>query len=455
MSSNGSSTSAPSLELPVQHLIGRSRAGRKLAIALGSFLVILPVLLIFVPWQQNVPGVGRVTALNPLDRIQVIPAPVSGRLTKLNVREGSRVQKGDELAVMEDLDKDFAARLDLQEGFARDKVEFAHTVLESLDAQLLSLESSRTAALVGADADISQAIEKVSEAESKLEAEEKKLEFLQEDFGRQSRLLAQGQASVQKQQKAEADFGEQRAKVAAARAAVAQARSERDSKRASRDKINASEQAKIDEVTGKEQEAQQKLQDAKKALTEIQSDVARQATRVILAPRDGTILRAAGANSSDLISRGEPLMEIVPDTERLAVELWMRGVDAPLVQVGRQSRLQFEGWPAVQFAGWPSVAVGTFGGVVAQVDAQAASDGRVRVLVVPDPTEPAWPEEQYLRQGVRASGWIQLETVSSGYEVWRQLNAFPPSIRTGPPTMDGGSKAGGKAKDDGGDKGKK
>ncbi len=271
----------------------------------------------------------------------------------------------------------------------------------------------------------------MSEAENKLESEEKKLDFLREDLGRQTRLLGLGQASVQKQQKAEADYGEQNAKREAARAAVAQARSERDSKRASIDKVDAGEQAKIDEVKGKEQEAKQKLQDARKALTEAQSAQARQATRVIRSPRTGTVLRTAGANSADLISRGEPLMEIVPDTERLAVEMWMRGVDAPLVDVGRRARVQFEGWPAVQFAGWPSVAVGTFGGVVAQVDAQAALDGRVRVLVVPDPAEDPWPDRRFLRQGVRASGWVQLETVSSGYEIWRQLNAFPPSIRSG------------------------
>ncbi len=423
---------AEPLQLPVDHIVGRSRAGRKLSFALAILLVTLPIVLIAVPWQQNVPGAGRVTALDPLDRIQVIPAPVSGRLSKLNVREGTYVTEGQELAVMEDLDPEFSVRLDQQLGFARDKLESAHTNLETLDARLISLQSSLEASLRGARAEFNQAIEKVKGEEQKLEAEVKKLSFLEEDFGRQTRLLALGQASEQKQQKAEADYGEQKAKVEAARSAVEQARSQRDAKQASVDKVAASEQAKIDEVKGKEQEARQKLQDARKAVTEAESAQARQATRVILSPRNGTVLRAAGANSADLISRGEPLIEIVPDTSNLAVEVWLRGIDAPLVELGRKARLQFEGWPAVQFAGWPSVAVGTFGGVVTQVDAQAASDGRVRVLIVPDPDDKAWPEGRYLRQGVRASGWVQLETVSTGYELWRQLNAFPPSLQTGP-----------------------
>lgn len=448
-----------SLQMPVHHLVGRSRAARKLAWVLAAFLVLLPILLVFVPWQQNVPGTGRLTAYKPTDRIQVIPAPITGRLLKLNVQEGSRVNEGDELAVMEDLDPDFSLRLDQQLEFAREKVESAHQSLEALDAQLISLEESRVAGMIAARAAARSAEQKVREAEEKQTAAEKKLSFLTEDYGRQTRLFAKGQASEQSQQKAEAEYGAQLAEVERAKAAVAGARNERDSKEAAVDKVAADQQGKIDEVNNKVEEAKQKLQDSKKAETVAASAQARQATRLIRSPRSGTVLRAPGANSSDLISRGEPLMEIIPDTEDLAVEMWMRGIDAPLVEVGRKARMQFEGWPAVQFAGWPSVAVGTFGGIVSQVDAQAAADGRVRVLIVPDPKEDPWPDRQYLRQGVRANGWVQLNTVSSGYELWRQLNAFPPSVGTGPTKAsgkkskaskekqggDGGAKTGGKS----------
>ena len=103
-----------------------------------------------------------------------------------------------------------------------------------------------------------------------------------------------------------------------------------------------------------------------------------------------------------------------------------------LVEAGRHVRLQFEGWPAVQFVGWPSVAVGTFGGTVAFVDAQGDSQGRFRMVVVPDESSEPWPEARYLRQGVRANGWVLLDQVRMGYEIWRQLNGFPPSVREKP-----------------------
>ena len=39
-------------------------------------------------------------------------------------------------------------------------------------------------------------------------------------------------------------------------------------------------------------------------------------------------------------------------------------------------------------------------------------------LNVPDPEDEPWPDGRYLRQGVRANGWLLLETVSLGYELW-------------------------------------
>src|SRR5690606_5169097 len=109
-----------------------------------------------------------------------------------------------------------------------------------------------------------------------------------------------------------------------------------------------------------------------------------------------------------------------------AVELWVDGNDMPLIRPGEEVRLQFEGWPVVQFSGWPSLAIGTFGGRVAFVDATSGASGKFRVVVVEDSVEP-WPSEARLRQGVRVRGWILLSEVSLGFELWRQINGFPPT----------------------------
>jgi hypothetical protein len=140
-----------------------------------------------------------------------------------------------------------------------------------------------------------------------------------------------------------------------------------------------------------------------------------------------------------MVKEGDPLFTIVPDISEQAVELYVSGNDTPLVDVDDDVRLQFEGWPAIQFAGWPSVAVGTFGGRVAAIDATDNGTGKFRVLVKPG-SEDDWPADRYLRQGVRTNGWVMLNRVSLGYEIWRQLNGFPPVVSKSEP--------GNKAKDE-------
>jgi hypothetical protein len=194
------------------------------------------------------------------------------------------------------------------------------------------------------------------------------------------------------------------------------------------DEIASAQRAKIDSTKSLREDARAKVALAERKLNDATTKVVRQQTQVVLAPRTGYVLRVHAANSADLLAQGAPLIDLIPDTGQLAVELWVRGADAPLITPGRKVRLQFEGWPAVQVVGWPSAAVGTFGGVVQVVDALARPDGRMRVLVVPDPEDQAWPDRRYLRQGGRANGWVLLESVTVGFELWRQLNAFPPSL---------------------------
>jgi len=185
-------------------------------------------------------------------------------------------------------------------------------------------------------------------------------------------------------------------------------------------------------------------------LARLEVRLARQSNQLITASRAGTILRRRAGEATDLVKAGEQIAVLVPDTASRAVEMWIDGNDMPLVSVGREVRLQFEGWPAIQFSGWPAVAVGSFPGVITLVDITQEGSGKFRILVGPKPdsTESEqWPDTRYLRQGVRAHGWVLLERVTVGYELWRRFNDFPPSLRAKTPSeskkkerdQDGGS----------------
>ena len=170
------------------------------------------------------------------------------------------------------------------------------------------------------------------------------------------------------------------------------------------------------------------LSSAQGYLAELKVKIARQESQVVQAPFDGIVVRIIAPDGGTVVDTGDPLAFLVPDTKDRAVEVTVKGMDLPLISKGRKVRLQFEGWPAVQFTGWPSVAIGTFGGIVEFVDAIDDGKGNYRVLVFPDRKEPPWPSHQYLRQGVRAIGWILLDEVTLGWEIWRKLNSFPMTV---------------------------
>lgn len=180
-----------------------------------------------------------------------------------------------------------------------------------------------------------------------------------------------------------------------------------------------------------------KLASAEAAMSRQAVDVSRQSVQLVRAPRDGTILRVNAGDTATVVSAGQAVASFQPADATRAVEIYVDGRDVALVRPGQPVRLQFEGWPAVQFSGWPSVAVGTFPGVVQAVDPSAQPDGRFRVLVTePNDADIAqndhpWPDDGFVRFGAAAQGWVLLETVPLGYELWRQLNNFPPRY-TGP-----------------------
>jgi RND family efflux transporter MFP subunit len=186
--------------------------------------------------------------------------------------------------------------------------------------------------------------------------------------------------------------------------------------------------------------------DAAAALSRVDVSLSRQSVQVVRAPRDGVILRVDAGDTATVVDAGQRVATFVPAGVERAVELFVDGRDVALVRPGAAVRLQFEGWPAVQFSGWPSIAVGTFDAEVVAVDPSAQADGRFRVLVTePDVAGTPWPDERFVRFGARARGWILLETVPVGYELWRQLNNFPPNypVGGGPGSSGSGSGFGG------------
>ena len=118
------------------------------------------------------------------------------------------------------------------------------------------------------------------------------------------------------------------------------------------------------------------------------------------------------------------IVEIVPGHVQYAVEIFVRPVDLPLLDKGQKVRFMFDGFPAIVFSGWPEGSYGTFGGLISAIESSVSDNGKFRVLVAEDPLDRKWPPE--LKMGTGASGFALLKDVPVWYELWRNINGFPP-----------------------------
>lgn len=405
---------------------------RNLAMVLVIMLVVGIVLLVRLPWQQNVHGSGQVIAFSPLERRQTLEAPIKGRIERWYVQEGSKVKKGDLIALITDIDREYLGRLQQQrqtivnqQTINQSKVMAYELRQQDLEQVLRSTDDSNRAKIDATAA-------KLEALERELQGAEAGLVTSRLNLERETALQEKGLSAARTLELATLQYQKDLATVNKLKAGIQGARSDIRQAEAELRKQVSDARSKLQSNQATLEEARTSVEKNAAEILKIDTDIARQQSQEIRAPYDGTILMLNILADTVYVKEGDPLATLVPDTQERAVELYMNGNDIPLISAGREVRLQFEGWPALQFSGWPSVAVGTFGGEVALVDASDDGNGKFRIVVRPMPGE-QWPENQYLLQGARAKGWVLLDTVPLGFELWRQFNGFPPQLKDQPP----------------------
>jgi adhesin transport system membrane fusion protein len=419
------------------------------------FLLFLatPFLLIFVPWQQTVNCRGMVVAFSPVERMQVLTARVSGQVRNWHVVEGTRVKMNDPVVDIEDNDPELAQRLEAQREFLEGRLVAARDEVDELRAAAKAQESARDAAVKAAEAN-RDAAKKAIEVSEQTAAnarfsqgfEKDRFEmfddlFTNPQFGGLESRISRDEARMRSDRaqtdvdRAIAEIQRSQAFLLTQESLVLQA--------------DAAGLSAIAVARSNLRKGEQNLFSIERELQDIANRIERFKARLVVAPCDGTVFRVSAnvGQGGQYVKEGDELCTIVPDTNDRVVELYLDGLDAPLVRAFQDEtgqmphvRLQFEGWPAVQFSGWPNLAIGTFGGKVRQMDSAAMPNGQFRVLVEPEQRlqGDTWPAAQFLRQGNQAIGWVFLNRVPLGYEVWRRLNGFPPVLAPGAKDKDDG-----------------
>lgn len=385
-------------------------------------LALAALLAMFLPWQQNIRGEGIISALKPEDRPQYVPSLIAGRIDAWYVDEGQYVTKGTPLVRISEVREEFldphlVDRLGEQVAGQRDAVAGKQAKARSLDSLIQALENNRVV-------NLDQARNEVQLREAAFEAARVDSAVEADRYERRARLYRDGlstrteyEANLLKLQQATARLEEQRQSLANAQLEVAA--------------VEASYAEKIEAARANREQTRAEIGEGEALVARLRNEHAsmkiRDSMYVIEAPQDGYVVRAVVRGVGETVRAGEALLTVVPARPKQAAAVYVRAVDVPLLARGRKVRLLFDGWPAIQFSGWPSVSVGTFGGVVEVIDLVDSRDGKFRILVVPDSSEEAWPTQ--LRMGTGVKAWAMLDEVPVWFEVWRQLNGFPPTVR--------------------------
>lgn len=402
-----------------------------------AVFAIIVIIVLFLPWTQNVSGNGYVTTLTPSQRPQTIQSPIPGRLEKWFVREGDFVEKGDTILFISEIKNEYqdpllVQRTNQQRDAKSKSVVSYQEKIKALENQVSALINERELKLSQAQNKLKQARFKVQSDSIDLQAAKTNLEIAQRQFDRTSTLQAEGLKAMTDVEEKRLKLQETQAKLIGQENKLLASKNEVLNAQLEINRISAEYADKIAKSRSDRFTAESNQFEAEAQVSKLENQSAnyeiRNSQLYITAPQNGYINKAIKGGIGETFKEGEQLVGIMPSNYDLAVETFVHPIDLPLMHLGEDVRIQFDGWPAIFFSGWPNASYGTYAGKVVAIETFISANGKFRILIAPNPEEESWPEN--VRVGSGAYTIALLEDVPIWFEVWRQLNGFPPNYYT-------------------------
>jgi len=411
------------------------RTPRILAYWLMGFAA-MGILLLFLPWTQNIRGHGKVTTLTPEDRPQTLQSRIDGRIERWYVQEGDTVRAGDTIAFISEIkdqyfDPDLLRRTQEQLN-AREKSGGAY------QDKILQLERQIGAERNNLRISLQQARNKISIARRKVGIDSAEVEVaktaykIAEDQVKRAEIMykQEGILSLRELENRRNKMQEAAGKLVAAENKLDNANRELINATIDLNGIETGYLAKIFKIESEIQTANTELFKTDEDIAKLNNTYTNYSIRSrfwhITAPKDGQVVKILKSGLGENVAAGEPVLTITALKPKLAIEMYVRPVDLPLMRHGEKVRIMFDGWPTIVFSGWQGASFGTFGGRISSIDSDISDNGMYRMLVAPDSADNAWPGQ--IRVGAGAQGFALLQDVPIWYELWRQINGFPPNF---------------------------
>lgn len=412
----------------IYRLANKNHAKKWLYGIIGVLLVIM-----LLPWTQNIRAKGSITTLRQEQRPQELNTIIAGRVLKWYVKEGDVVQAGDTILQLgevkvEYFDPKLLERTQQQITAKQQSIEGYSNKAATADNQVAALQQAQVLKLQSIDNKLQQQQLKVESDSTDLLAVKNELGVAKRQIEAAQIMLDSGAISLVDFERRKISFQNAQAKRISAENKYLQNRQELINLRIEKNSVIQDYTDKIAKAQGDKFASLSNVASTQADVSKLENVYANYDARnkmyYIVAPQSGQIVKAQKAGIGEMLKEGEMIVEIVPNHIQYAVEMFVDPMDLPLVNIGQKVRFVFDGFPAIVFSGWPQTSYGTFGGCVVAVETAVSYNGKFRVLVTEDPTEKAWPKQ--LRMGGGASGIALLKDVQIYYELWRNINGFPP-----------------------------
>jgi len=400
---------------------------------LGFSLALIVVL--FLPWTQNISSSGNVTTLKPNQRPQTLQSQIPGRIEEWFVQEGDYVSKGDTIIRISEVKSDYfderlAERTDNQLTAKSSSVTAYKNKVFALENQILALQKERSLKLKQAENKLLQSHLKVKSDSIDFEAFKIKADIAKTQYNRTITLQGEGLKAVKDVEEKRSKLQEANAKLISQENKYLSSKNNVINSNLAIATIRATYGDKLAKAQSNLFTAQSSGYDTEAEVSKLETNLAnykkRSSLLYVTAPQDGYINKAIKSGVGETFKEGEKLVNIMPANYELAVEIFIRPIDLPLIHIGEDVRVQFDGWPAIVFSGWPNVSYGTYGAKVIAVENFISENGKYRVLLTPDDNDIEWPEA--IRVGSGAKTIALLDNVPIWFELWRQINSFPPNF---------------------------
>jgi len=386
-----------------------------------------------MPWTQNIRSRGELIALKPDQRPQIIPAIIGGRIEKWYVEEGEFVKKGDTILKLSEIkdayfDPKLLENTDNQINAKKATGDSYVDKADALGLQIRALQKAKKIKISQLNNTIKQQILQIEADSMDWVASKRNTEIASEQVQRFLSLYQEGLRSLTDYENRQLRYQEALANQTSKENKLMVSSNELQNLHMELIGVDADYADKIAKANAEKSGTLASGFDTRAEVNKLQSQYASYQTRAsnyfVLAPQDGYVTQAKMAGIGETVYEGEALVSIMPAIYDLAIQMYVKPLDLPLMQKGQKVMIQFDGWPAIIFSGWPSVSYGTYEGTLLAMDNFISPNGMYRILVVPSKEAHPWPEQ--LRVGAGTQALTLLKEVRVWYEIWRQINGFPP-----------------------------